>query len=232
MNIKDLIKEVKVPKGPIMSNIFSLQKELMVEYDKIERTNGYKIPFAPHSLDNDKVQARIKDMFWRTTEELAEAIEVLVAPVGLDRIPLSLRLNNWTEYWHSHSDVGHFFEELADATHFLTEASIISGIDVAVIDTLLNNLQDKPRAPLNQNSIYQTCSRVIFLMGSAANCLKNKPWKITQMPTDAFKFRTTVFSAWREFLELWHNLNCGSQELYLFYAKKNLVNQWRQKTNY
>lgn len=228
MNIDDIIQKIDMPDGPVMVTIFQLQEQLMKEYDKIERQNGYIVPEPPYDLDDTKIQARIKDMFWRVTEELAEAVEV---------VPPLFQLSKWSKFWDTETEVRHFFEELADALHFLVEASIIAGLSpeevgLVVEHHLLHNTSRTCSDELIVGQAKSLCSEVVYAMGIAANVFKNKPWKLTQMPTDKPKFKAKLTVAWGVFMRLWKILNCNQKQMYMLYAKKNLVNKWRQETNY
>lgn len=223
MNIDDVLQKIEVPEGPIIVTIFNRHRELMKKYDVIERKNGYYIPDPPYSLDNTRVQQRIKDMFWRVTEELSEAIET---------IPTEFQLSEWTQFWDNQSTVRHFFEELADALHFLVEASILADLGPKKIELSSVSRDDRPLSEFNLGGVVDRVADIILRMGFAANTFKNKPWKLTQMPTDIHKFKRQLIEVWGFFDELWWYLNCTQKQVYIFYAKKNLVNQWRQKTNY
>lgn len=228
INIDDVTKRIKVPKGPILITIFNHQKELMKKYDEIETSNGYEIPKPPYSIEDTKVQQRIKDMFWRMTEELSEAVETF---------PGQIELLNWKEYWATSTDIRHFFEELADALHFLVEASIIARVNPYTIQlkfsSELNNIPPSGFSPYEiREAVIVKISDTIFHMGYAANTLKNKPWKLTQMSTDITKFKKQLIQAWEMFILMWRYLSCDEKQIYLFYIKKNLVNKWRQETNY
>lgn len=221
MNIDDIAQKIGIPDKPIVA-IFNLQKKLMERYDEIERQNGFDVPEPPYNLDDTKVQARIKDMFWRTTEELAEAIEI---------IPPVWEIRNWQKLWGEEANIRHFFEELADALHFLVETSIIAGLDSKQeVQPLFSALDSTKR--YFTDSIKFDCLKIVLEMGIAANILKNKPWKLTQMSTDIAKFKNKLITVWSAFVSLLEILNCSEKEIYILYAKKNLINQWRQKTNY
>lgn len=228
INIDDVIKNIEVPDVGMMPSIFQHQKELMVKYDEIERDNGLLVPDYRHgeeSIDSCLLQQRIKDMFWRMTEELAEAVECLPVP------------KKWAEQWDKDVNIHHFFEELADALHFLVEATIISKINVTVVQPL-TALLDSNKTEVSgingwfNNGIRFSCAKVIFAAGTTANCLKNKPWKQTQMPTDVLKFHNCIVDIWAAFFRLFGYLGCDKKMVYVLYAKKNLVNKWRQETNY
>jgi len=229
MNIDDIKKEVEAPDGPIILTIFNLQLELMKKYDEIEKRNGFQVPSSPYHIDNNQVQARIKDLFWRATEELAEALETT---------PSLVALKNWSVEWDKDSKIRHFFEEIADAVHFLVEASLVGGgqfFAEGMVPFMDNRLPVIKKPPFNcpsYNHLDLLAWKIVYHMGLAANCLKNKPWKVTQMSTDSQQFRLALLNSWEAFCQLWKSFGGSQEELYILYAKKNLVNQWRQETNY
>ena len=229
MNIDDIKKEVKPPDGPIIVTIFNLQLELMEKYDVIERRNGFRVPSSPYHIDDSQVQARIKDLFWRATEELAEAMET---------VPSLVALRDWSVEWDKNSKVRHFFEEIADAVHFLVEASWLGGgpsFADSIVSFVAKRLPLTKKPPFNcpsYNHLDLLVWKIVYHMGLAANCLKNKPWKVTQMSTDSQQFRLALLDSWEAFCDLWKSLGGSQEELYILYAKKNLVNQWRQDTDY
>jgi len=220
VNIDDIVQKIELPEEPL-AVIFKMQKELMVKYDGIERDNGFQVPEPPYNLDDSKVQARIKDMFWRATEELSEALETL---------PPLFQLSKWTEFWNTETSIRHFFEELSDALHFLVEASIIANFQE--LNILFNKLPVIKTSLGDTQPVEKHMAQVIFKMGSAANVFKNKPWKVTQMPTDIGQFRIKLFAVWLAFINLWKDLGCGQKQVYVLYCKKHIINKWRQKTNY
>lgn len=235
MNIDDVQTSEKCD-GSIIKAIFERQAYLMIKYENIETKNGIYVPAEPYHIDDRRIQYRLKDMFWRFTEELCEAAEELVVhPDAFEG------LINWQHAWSTSAPVRHFFEELVDAVHFLTEASIIAGLDTEEIEKcyiyisddgtgiLQSNLQE-PDGFLNKSS--KLFFQIIRSIGLAANCLKNKPWKLSEMSTDQAKFKNCMYDTWNNFFELWHCLGGSQEVLYSLYIKKHTVNTWRQDTNY
>ena len=167
----------------------------------------------------------LKDMFWRTTEELCEAMEV---------IPNDETIANWKGRWENNADLRHFFEELADALHFLVEASIIAEMNENEISDVLSNIFAEP-VLFNINDDFDVrllVAEVIFSLGLAANTLKNKPWKQTQMPTDKTRFQQKLLVAWKDFAIMWNEMGFSLADVYVLYTRKHTVNTWRQETNY
>lgn len=240
MNVDDVKEVPAYDQDRFLTDIFCKQFKLAVNYADIEKQNGFWHPaqelpqgvVIPRGgilpLDHPKFQHWTKEYFWRCTEELAEAIEQL--PSGGFR--------KWKERWATDVDVRHCLEELADALHFLTEASVLHGIDPFKIQQYWAHFD---RVPVNEDdvdhttniqAVYAWCMRVVRAMGLTANCLKNKPWKLTQMPTDRVRFEGNFYMAWYEMIALFRFFNCGREEVHGLYFKKAAVNDFRQATNY
>lgn len=74
--------------------------------------------------------------------------------------------------------------------------------------------------------------RCIEEISEATNCLKNKPWKTTPVLTDRMHFYEEISDAFHFFVEFCLTAGIGPEELYTLYHKKNVVNQFRQASNY
>lgn len=225
MNIDDVPVEQLMASMPAerIAAIFKMQQELMLKYEPMEARRGLLIPHAPFHIDEFAVQNRIKDMFWRATEEVAEAFEEFDTP--------GMSISRWREKWDNDVAIRHFFEELADSLHFLTEASIYANLNVPD-DFIKNYIDMGDLAHNNADSLRLLAFRFVHQLGLAANCLKNKPWKQSQMPTDESKFKANLVTAWSRFGFLWGACGATLEDLYILYARKNLVNQFRQRSNY
>lgn len=101
----------------LLETIFAGQHQLMIQYEDIERRNGATvIPSNRHGqLDARDVQIRLKDLSWRMTEELGEAMNCL-------------KNKPWKQSFIA-TDIEHFEEEIADALHFFVELCLTAGID-------------------------------------------------------------------------------------------------------
>jgi dimeric dUTPase (all-alpha-NTP-PPase superfamily) len=218
MNIDDVkkVEGVEDQKQAIEA-IFDKQKSLMDKYGPIEESNGTDVPEPPYHLDNRRVQVRLKDMFWRTTEEIAEALECM---------PEKQYISSWSYWWDRKPDLRHFYEEIIDALHFLVEASIISNLSVKDVLSAIRGTR------ASGNSIYHCTMDFIVYMGLAANCLKNKPWKQTMMATDQKNYTGKLQVAWGYFWALLDTLGLDYNDVYILYVKKNEVNKFRQRSNY
>jgi dimeric dUTPase (all-alpha-NTP-PPase superfamily) len=202
MNIKDVSEEIKIPDN-IWIEIFNKQWELAQKYKEIE-SMGTLLETTEHNIDTAVGQRWIKDFCWRVTEELAEAQEasIIYADIGDEDALL------------------HYKEELIDALHFLVEMTQIAGYDYTIA-----------KYTMSIDSSMSTWSDVVYSMGLMCNTLKNKPWKQTQMLTDRNKFKGYLEDTWDHMINLLLS-RMDEEEIYLFYFKKNKVNQFRQRSKY
>lgn len=74
--------------------------------------------------------------------------------------------------------------------------------------------------------------RMIEEISEATNCLKNKPWKTTQVPTDQNHFYEEIADAWHFFVRFCIYAGLTAEDVYRLYFKKSEVNRFRQETNY
>lgn len=231
MNIDDVSNaSIEVPLlHEVMPKIFEKQMSLITKYIEIERRNGFYKPDlnlltkqAP--IDDAQFQNWLKNTFWRTTEELAEAVEEVPDLTG----------KHW-ERWDSDHVLRHFYEEVIDATHFFVEASVYLRISPASCGALLveaHQFMEKHQLARTADNVHTAIHHFIMAMGLAANCLKNKPWKSTHMQTDISNFQSKMTYAWHSFCMVLAMIDIDHTKLYQLYFKKNAVNQFRQKTNY
>lgn len=218
-----------------LETIFIKQSELMKKYKVIEQRNGLlTTDRVPVDIDTHRGQQRIKDFFWRFTEELGEAMEIIE----------EYRVKG------SHIPKAHMFEELADALHFLVEASILANItpqdlinDLSITHDSFSNPYDKlkclftntikvPADYVDWHLVKISFGGVVITLTQAANCLKNKPWKQSQMLTDIHRFKTFFIRVFRQFIGLTKLCGMDDQMLFDFYMRKNEVNKFRQDSNY
>lgn len=216
MNITHAIKENV--KGDKLIAIFNRQKELMEKYHDIEKRSGLlQTEECPINLDDKRGQARIKDFAWRVTEEVGEALESFV---------------------YEHNEL-HFKEELIDGLHFLTELTILSGLNETEIiegeegkylETLVNGGEEvwKYSSP----TIDTLVTKFICHLGMMCNCLKNKPWKQSHMRTDKNNFYDLLKKVWKDYIVLLVYANMDAEAITEIYLKKSQVNKFRQRSNY
>lgn len=211
VNINDYSSEAS--KGEELGEIFRHQASLMEKYHDIEAKNGFYVPHqVPVNLHDAKDQARLKDMAWRVTEEVGEALE-------------AFRIHP------KHPE--HFKEEMADALHFLTEFTILAGTMPRIT---LNQLYLLGRVDVNYLNTHtvlcEHAGRVVECLAVTCNTLKNKPWKQTQMMTDETYFANCLLDTWVAFIGMCIAGCIDREELYDLYFRKNKVNQFRQESNY
>ena len=215
MNVTD-IKDLDLPEGDMLENIFARQKELMDKYHHIENNQGVGhgiLQGKEFNINEIRSQCLVKDFAWRITEELAEAHE----PGATQE---------------------HFLEELSDALHFYTELLLLVdiGIDEVVpgckgdhLKTICNLFYAEPKHLRGENIF----SEVILHIGLAMNCLKQKPWKQTHILTDVSKFKKhLIHGYWGLILYIFAQDHIRAEDIYLIYFKKSEVNKFRQRSNY
>lgn len=74
--------------------------------------------------------------------------------------------------------------------------------------------------------------RITEELGEAMNCLKNKPWKQTEIRTDVEHYLEELADAFHFFIELCILSGLGPTSLFNLYFKKSEVNKFRQRSNY
>jgi hypothetical protein len=206
MNITHATEENIQPN--LLKQIFDRQKELMDKYHYIEERSGLlQTTDCPVNLDDRRGQALIKDFSWRVTEELGEALDAL----GQD-------------------DMEHFAEELVDGLHFLTELTILAGLDwddLLPLDVMYSNTASRANDGLDQR-VYDYVEGI----GMMCNCLKNKPWKQSMMQTDRVAFFARLHSVWARYIAIMETVFESPEDIASVYLKKSQVNKFRQRSNY
>ena len=210
MNITHAVHEDVA--GDKLEAIFNRQKELMEKYHYIEQRSGLlQTEDCPVDLNDKRGQARLKDFSWRVTEELGEALDAL-------RI----------------QDFEHYSEELIDGLHFLTELSILSGVEFKFLsdyseEDSLEYLYNKNKRDISElNNLITTYVENIGMM---CNCLKNKAWKQTNMLTDKNNFFNKLKSVWDIYISILSTqLTCD--DIVDIYLRKSQVNKFRQRSQY
>lgn len=222
VNVNDVKTPDKIPANPIKA-IFDKQRELALKYQEIEKMPKDLISAPENNIDTPEGQKWIKDFAWRTTEEICEALEakdigMKKAATEQEKTPITEPMPDINNLFKIQEEYQHYLEELIDALHFLTELTIIAGYTWEDFNTLYS----KNSREMN----------VVYFLGLAMNCLKNKPWKQSHMLTDRPKFKKYVQKAYIGLLGVlaYHDLN--RDDIYILYFKKNAVNQFRQRSKY
>lgn len=208
MNITHAVEE-KI-EGDKLMVMFNRQKELMVKYHDIEKKSGLlQTEDCPVNLNDRRGQARIKDFAWRIMEEVGEAID-------------------------ARKNYEHHTEELIDGLHFLIELTILSGFEpkdivwqhlngMDLLDSWFSSVEKMP---------FEKCLKYLVMdLGMMCNCLKNKPWKQTNMLTDIEQFKNKLRLVWADYITIL-SLDMTADDVVNIYLKKSQVNQFRQRSNY
>lgn len=74
--------------------------------------------------------------------------------------------------------------------------------------------------------------RAIEELTEATNCLKNKPWKQSEVTTDALHFYEELGDFVHFAVELFITAGMTAEDLARIYHQKHAVNEFRQRSNY
>lgn len=186
----------------------------------------------------EEVPTFIWDEIWKKQEKIHKqykSIEIrsgvgyaLVAdiPFNLDHIKWQYYLKDLAyrvieelaEAGEAHLDgnSNHRMEEEIDALHFMVELNVVLGL----------SFHDAP-PPLMDYAYFN----VIYQLGLAGNCLKQKPWKQTHHLTDEHKYHTHIRGATQSLIYILR-LNLTDDQIYAVYFRKNKVNEFRIRSLY
>lgn len=74
--------------------------------------------------------------------------------------------------------------------------------------------------------------RIVSEIVEATECLKNKPWKQSEVLTDIDHFKEEIADVLHFFVEFCIFCGIRAEELFSLYFKKKEVNKWRIGSNY
>lgn len=211
--------KVSIPTNQFQS-IWDKQESLMVDYKVIEK---WDVSW-PLDLNLKSSQLLVKDMIARVIEELAEAYESIQA-----------------------RNTDNFFEELADAHHFLMETLVLAGqAEKKIIGTVplvrdakdliggLRGFHDKDMA--STFSLQEWLWEVTYRLNLTRNALRNKPWKQTQVMYNIPVFEKEISVGYILFISGYFQLlathDLPAEDLYIQYVHKNTINQFRIRSKY
>lgn len=238
MNITHAIEENV--SGDMLEAIFGRQNELMIKYHDIELRSGLmQTEDCPVNLDDKRGQARIKDYSWRVTEELGEALDARMQ----DDLP---------HFKEELIDGLHFLTELSILSGIGVDNIIKNGIDYweekegnswaygILWDSVVSEAYDldKLRGLLHlagylydDFDLEERISSFIMHIGMTCNCLKNKPWKQSNMITDKEAFYKSLGATWISYISILM-ITMDAEEICDTYLRKSQVNKFRQRSNY
>lgn len=192
-----------------LTSIFHAQMKLLVQFHLIERNNGFRIQsMVPADLDDKHDQLRIKELAWRVTEEIAEAIQ---------------ELDSGGPKYH---------EEISDVIHFLVELMIVSGLTPESDPefTLEQAYLKADRDPPIERTLVECWFNVVVQLGLSMNQLKNRPWKEKHRPTDRSLFYRHLQSAFYQLVFVCRESDVKTpDQFHQLYFRKNAINQQRQR---
>jgi hypothetical protein len=211
---------IEIPEN-LFQDVWEHQEGLMMSYKVIE---NWPVDW-PVNLNIKDSQLLVKDMVARTIEELAEGYES-----------------------HLKGDFDNFYEELADAHHFLMETLILCDHPWVKIKTQFpgTTTSEDPLQILRTVAENEASSSffnlehwlwdVTYRLSLARNALRNKPWKQTQVMYNRPVFEIELSTAYIKFIFGYYLiLNSERREpvkLYKDYILKNRVNKFRILSKY
>lgn len=125
---------------------------------------------------------------------------------------------------------GDMLEEIFAGQKKLMEKYHIIEKEIGLLQT-----EDVPvdlQSHLGQARLKDFAWRITEEIGEAMSCLKNKPWKKTQMETDVTHYYEELADAFHFFVELCLLSGISAKDLHELYFKKHAVNSFRIRSKY
>lgn len=203
-----------------LAAIFAAQRTTMSSFYEIEDRNMLlETKDIPVNLNDRLGQARLRNYAWRITEEVAEALNVLTIADYTDPA---------------------YVEEVADALHFLTEFSILAGVDSGDIvtrmtghiggDGLSHIFEFAGRLDYQaEPDVYYSWACFIRALGMCVNRLKMRPWKQKHVETDITLFHFELVNVWTMFVSSCLTAGLDADALDAAYHTKKKANAQRVK---
>lgn len=191
--------------GKALKEMEELQAVLLSHYVMIE---NFDPPVWDMRLKKNQIEA--KSFIFRVIEELGEAFESFVK-----------------------GDETNFWTELADATHFLLELGIVTGVrmDPRVWKKVWATYTI-PNPRLSERSIINWFWDVTYKLGLVSNSLRNKQWKQTEVLPDLRKFEKLMASTYDAFFSGFGDIGATEKDVFSWYWRKNQANLFRIKSKY
>lgn len=209
MNIKD-VDDVNL--DHVKDSFEYLWNEQYELYEKYKDIEGMPDKW-PFNINLEESQIWIKDFFWRVWEELMEAYEALT----------------------EEDDIIHYLEELIDALHFYLEIYVLLDRHIN-IEGIILSVKNCSNISEDISALRNTNHKIGYWMGLAANKLRNKKWKKSQVLVDVDDFNNYLDKGFRALVRLICRSLIPSDnlkyDLLNSYHKKNIVNRFRQRSNY
>lgn len=192
--------------------VFNRQRVLMDNFHKVEMTNRAELRNSPtlekHQLETVFGQLRVKEYAWRITEEIGEAL--------------------------AEKDLDKYYEEIADAFHFLIEMYLLVGIRPQDFDRtptadglstayfLVEQIEEESRD--NLTSSWEYWMFFIKDLAQTMNLLKNRPWRVRFTNLDYVVFEEKMLATFYSFTRACMMTGVNRDILFENYMKKNKTN--------
>lgn len=203
-----------------LDKLFAAQLELIHKIGGVYTANGFDAWTRAPVLENRVHQAHVKYVAWCFHEEICE---------------VSL-----------HEDEAGRHEEIVDAFHFLLELMIFCGMTPqSLFDETMKSIGTSHSEPLDRLDymFFMTMANpqltgigaelgLARSLGYAMYELKQKPWRVTDKPTDQEELRRSLGVLFHAFIRYAHSQGMTARGLWLGYIAKNDVNHKRVQEKY
>lgn len=261
MDIRDIKEEVVYPLGKGLTEMYRLQKVLLDSYIKIEGLPQYPVNVnlkVSQSLIKDFV-GRVIEELGEGYESYDELMEMFSK--GDSRSSMMPFLQNFNEecadalhFWLElliysgieEEDIRKYCEaEPEDDTLDLLlrrgaqmAKAVLGKVYCPGYKVINGPITDEFMRGGNQLGIErdqkmcQLLWRSTYKFQIARNCLKNKPWKQTQMMTDEVTYRVKLMEGTLFMFGFFAFVGMTARSIYHIYYKKNKINEFRIRSKY
>lgn len=138
---------------------------------------------------------------------------------------------NVKDFEHIQIPEGDMLESIFEAQRGLIERyhDIEQGRGALVVDPDQFGEIDHRFVQWRIKDLMQRCNEEMM---EAANTLKNKPWKQSEVPTDKVHFYEEIADALHFFVEMCITSGMTAEDLARIYHRKHAVNKFRQRSEY
>ena len=191
--------------------------EMFEKQDELRQK--YEIPILDPDLPADQHIAR--EFAWNVTEEAGEVLDVFFGS----------------------RDANHLKDELADCISFYLELLLISGFTKEDLEPayvgpgdFLQRWFDSTETTFYENEVdgnpREFHSRFLEALALSINHLKNRKWRKTNLKTNVFLYKASLYRSFRLFIQFIKSLQITPHDLFDSYLRKHQVNLFRINSKY
>lgn len=202
-----------------LAEMFQAKKEFLKTLAPIYRRNHFPDWSIPFELNGRHDQEYFRLLAWRVNEELIEAVEV------------------YYECIDTESYEGKFREEMVDSLHFLIELCLATGVSEGELVSGFEGHATEDydylgRAFLHmgkcsEETIPQRVAFVGYKLGLAMHCLRQRPWRTDDRPTNRSLFVARMYGTWSTYIAACIRSHISAEALYEAFFAKSKINDQR-----